>query len=143
MKKLNYIIIALLFILGTYFVLTIKSSPEVCFGVNCFSVEIADEEAERSKGLMFRETLANDEGMLFIFDSVGNYPFWMKNTPLPLDIIWIDSDYRVVHIAHNTTPGSTDIIYPTAEAKYVLEINGGLSDTLGIELNSVADINLI
>ena len=62
-------------------------------------VEVADTEATRQRGLMFRDTLAPNEGMLFVFDASGFYPFWMKNTLIPLDILWLEADGRVVSIA--------------------------------------------
>lgn len=145
MKKSTFVIIAvslIILIVGTIFLVyePRTNEPRICFEETCFDIEIVDEEQERNKGLMFREELANDVGMFFIFEQSGNYPFWMKNTPLPLDIIWIDSELKVVHIANYTAPQSTDIIDPLAVAKYVLEINGGLSETLGIEIGSVAVI---
>ncbi len=111
--------------------------PSVCFDETCFDVEIADDVEERTKGLMFREDLDKDEGMLFVFEQTGVYPFWMKNTPLSLDIIWMDSEFSVVYVANRTTPFSTNNIDPGAEAKYVLEINAGLSDEYEIKTGSV------
>ncbi len=138
-QKILFSLIIFLIILSGYFILNEKKDSMVCFEEDCFSVEIADEEIERNKGLMFREELDKDRGVLFIFENSGTYPFWMKNTPLPLDIIWIDNNYKVVHIANNTTPYSTDIINPAVEAKYVLEINGGLSHYLGFEVGSISE----
>ena len=110
---------------------------KVCFGDNCFSVELARTEVEREKGLMKRAQLDKDKGMLFIFDKEGIYPFWMKDTLIPLDIIWIDSNGKVVFIGQNIQPCKSFIcpqVNPFTKAKYVLEINGGLSKELGIEL---------
>jgi len=112
----------------------------VCFdNVNCIEVEIVDNSEERQKGLMFRENLDRDKGMLFIFDSSGVYPFWMKNTLIPLDIIWIDSEGRVVFINKDTQPCVSDPCQnynPGLEALYVLEINAGVSEEVGIEVGS-------
>ncbi len=117
-----------------------KMDPVVCFGDSCFDVEVVDDDLERAKGLMFRENMDEDKGMLFVFQNSGDYPFWMKNTILPLDIIWIDSDFRVVHIANNTEPQSLDIIYPSVESRYVLEINSGVAYKNGIDVGSIASI---
>ena len=85
---------------------------------------------------MFRESMNLDKGMLFIFDEEKEHPFWMKNTLIPLDIIWINQDREIVFIEKNAQPcpEKCKIIIPSKKAKYVLEINGGLADKIGIEL---------
>jgi uncharacterized membrane protein (UPF0127 family) len=91
-------------------------------------VEIASDDATRQQGLMYRDTLARDRGMLFFFPESGNYPFWMKNTLIPLDMIWIDDQKRVVHVAANVPPCKADpcpSVPPNANARYVLEIAAG------------------
>ncbi|TWI92715.1 hypothetical protein JM93_00259 [Roseibium hamelinense] len=98
-----------------------------------FTVEVAEKDIERSRGLMFRTEMPSDTGMLFVFERQGQRYFWMKNTPLPLDIIFITNDGEIVHIAKQTTPFSEDIIPSREPARYVLEINAGLSDELGIK----------
>ena len=101
-----------------------------------FTVEIADTPALRSRGLMHVEYLPEDEGMLFIFDDEGPRSFWMKNTLIPLDMIFMDDNFKVVSIARKSEPCNFDPCpsYSSgAPAKYVLEINGGLSDELGIQ----------
>lgn len=102
-------------------------------GVRRFQVEIADDEAERARGLMYRQEMAADHGMLFEFPGVAERSFWMKNTYLPLDIIYIGADGRIVSIARRTTPFSEEPIPSYGAAAGVLEINGGLSEQLGIE----------
>ncbi|WP_434052085.1 MAG: DUF192 domain-containing protein [Roseibium sp.] len=97
-----------------------------------FTVEVAVTAPERSRGLMFREEMAADHGMLFIFEQEGDRYFWMKNTPLPLDIIYIDAAGKIVSIAADTTPFSEQTIPSAAPAKYVLELNAGTSAELGI-----------
>jgi uncharacterized protein len=119
---------------------------EVCFDGNCFDVEIADDDSERQRGLMFRESLDSDIGMLFVFDSDGVYPFWMKNTLVPLDIIWLSSDGEVVFISDKSAPcpsdGECPSINPNAEARYVLEIGGGRAREIGLEVGDKLDLNL-
>lgn len=114
-----------------------RRESRVCFKDNCFKVELALTKEERDLGLMFRESLVSDRGMLFIFPEEGEYPFWMKDTLIPLDIIWLDKDGKVVSIAKNVEPCQTDLclpIDPNKKAKYVLEINGGMADKIGLDI---------
>lgn len=99
-----------------------------------FTVEVAVTAPERSRGLMFREEMAADHGMLFIFETEGDRYFWMKNTPLPLDIIYINAAGKIVSIAADTTPFSEQTIPSGAPAKYVLELNAGMSAERGIDV---------
>ncbi|MGZ8369771.1 MAG: DUF192 domain-containing protein [Caulobacteraceae bacterium] len=101
-----------------------------------FQVEIADTDAERSRGLMFRTSLAPDRGMLFLFPGEDYLSFWMKNTYIPLDIIYISGSGRVVSIARRTKPFSTATIPSGAPAQYVLEIAGGRSDEIGLRIGA-------
>jgi len=97
-------------------------------------VEIADEWPELQKGLMYRESLPEDEGMLFIFSSSGNYPFWMKNTLIPQDAIYISENGTIVDIIQ-MEPCIADpcpSYPPDADALYVLEVNKGFSERHGI-----------
>lgn len=93
-----------------------------------FNVEFARSEAEKAIGLMFRERLADDEGMLFMWNTSSLRQFWMKNTLINLDILFIDSDYRVVHIEESAQKGSLRIISSLLPVQYVLEINAGQSE---------------
>ena len=101
-------------------------------GVHVFSVEIADTEAEREKGLMFRKHLPDGQGMLFDFQSEQNIAMWMKNTYIPLDMFFIRGDGRIARIAENTTPMSTAIIPSEQPVRAVLEVAGGTAARLGI-----------
>lgn len=102
-------------------------------GARRFRVRIADDPDERERGLMFVSVLPEDEGMLFDFGKPSPRAFWMKNTLIPLDIIFIGADGRIVNIARNTTPYSLDPIPSAGPALGVLEIGGGLSAELGIK----------
>ena len=118
----------------------------ICFGDDCFTVELASTPDEQSGGLMFREQMDEDRGMLFVFENEGVYPFWMKNTLIPLDIIWIDSNSKVVFISKDVQPCksvSCPTINPQASAMYVLEINAGLSDWMGLSVGDLATIDYI
>jgi hypothetical protein len=93
-------------------------------------VELATDEATRAQGLMYRDHLADDRGMLFFFPESGDYPFWMKNTLIPLDMIWIDDQRRIAHVASNVPPCKADPCPnypPNAKAKYVLELAAGVA----------------
>lgn len=96
------------------------------------NVEIADDEAEREHGLMYRQTLPDDRGMLFDFPEPEHANFWMRNTPLSLDIIFIGVDGRILNIADHTTPFSTDQVPSAGLTRGVLEIRAGRAEALGI-----------
>jgi len=137
-----FLIIAAVAVLAT-FLLFYKKSGKVCFENNCFNVEIADNYSTLTKGLMYRKDLPKNQGMLFIFPKEDIYSFWMKNTLIPLDIIWINQNKKVVFISKNNQlceNNSCPSINPGVEAKYVLEINAGLSEELGIKISDKADI---
>jgi uncharacterized membrane protein (UPF0127 family) len=101
------------------------------------SVEIARTEPERARGLMFRERMGAEEGMVFLFEEEGSYPFWMKNTLIPLDMIWLDRGRRIVHIAHSVPPCKADPCpsYPhEGAALYVVEVNAGFAKKHGVKV---------
>ena len=100
-------------------------------GEHPFMVEIADDEMERQRGLMHREPLADDRGMLFQFPDVAERGFWMHNTPSSLDIIYIDPYGRIVSIAERVTPNSDAIIPSNGPAMGGLEIRAGRADEIG------------
>ncbi|MFC1742757.1 DUF192 domain-containing protein [Candidatus Riflebacteria bacterium] len=114
---------------------TTEETKKVCFKEFCFKVEIADSQDEWQQGLMFRESLASNAGMLFIFEGEDFYSFHMKNTLIPLDIIWLNKDRKVVYIVENAEPGSLKSLVPDTKALYVLEINGGKSSQMGLKQN--------
>ncbi|MBN9670396.1 DUF192 domain-containing protein [Roseibium aggregatum] len=97
-----------------------------------FEAEVASTDRQRARGLMFREEMAADHGMLFVFEGEGERYFWMKNTPLPLDIIYIAKTGRIVSIAKDTTPFSEVAIPSGQPAEFVLELNAGITSKLGI-----------
>ncbi|HEX8570585.1 MAG TPA: DUF192 domain-containing protein [Caulobacteraceae bacterium] len=97
-----------------------------------FQVELADTPAEREQGLMWRGSMPVDRGMIFDFPGETEQGFWMRNTYIPLDIIYIRADGRIHSIARSTTPLSEALVPSGGPVKAVLEINGGLSERLGI-----------
>jgi len=92
-----------------------------------FTVEIADTPSKREMGLQYRRDLAADRGMIFLFPAESQQSFWMKNTPLPLDMIFINRERKIVGIVEQTAPFSLDPRSVGAPSQYVLEINGGLA----------------
>jgi uncharacterized membrane protein (UPF0127 family) len=94
------------------------------------AVEVAADDDTRQQGLMFRDRLPEDRGMIFFFAEAGEYPFWMKNTLIPLDMIWLDEGRRIAHIAHDVPPCKADpcpSFPPHALSKYVLEVAAGVA----------------
>jgi hypothetical protein len=104
------------------------------FGRANFVVEVADNNAERAQGLMFREEMGTLEGMLFVYDAPGSPMFWMRNTLIPLDMLFAGPDGRILYIHENARPHDETGIRPGDGVQYVLEINGGLASRLGIEV---------
>ena len=101
-------------------------------GPQKFTVELATTPAQMEQGLMFRQSLAPDSGMLFDFKTPSMASMWMKNTLIPLDMLFIDAQGRVVNIAERTVPGSLDPVGAAAPVRAVLELNGGTAARLGI-----------
>lgn len=118
-------------------------SIETRIGVQRFVVEIADEQEERQVGLMFRDDLPQDQGMLFDFGMDRAVSMWMRNTPLSLDMVFIDLSGAVVRVAQNTTPYSTDIISSGQPVRYVLELNAGVATGKGIRAGDTVKHPLI
>jgi uncharacterized protein len=96
-------------------------------------VEIAGDEARRIQGLMYRDSMPEEDGMLFLFTDEGPLNFWMKNTRFSLDIIYVNSNREIVSIAKNTRPYSEDQIPSVKPALYVVEVNAGYADRHGIK----------
>lgn len=145
--ELKKILLLGLFILVliTIIIFLKNDGERICIEKNCFNVEVVDTPESRQIGLMYREQMDNRDGMFFIFENEGNYPFWMKNTLIPLDIIWIDSSGKIIDIKE-ADPCEEDpcpVFYHEGSAKYVLEINKGLSKELGIEVGKIAESDLI
>lgn len=104
---------------------------ETASGEKSFTIEIADDQNERSRGLMFRETMEDGHGMLFVFPETKPVGFWMKNTPMPLDLIFVGQDGRVIDILPGE-PFSEALIAPAEPARFVLELKQGTAAKSGI-----------
>jgi uncharacterized membrane protein (UPF0127 family) len=114
----------------------------VCFKKECFEVELAITPSQRIQGLKFRKQLGKNKGMLFLFEEEGHYSFWMKDTLLTLDIIWISKNGKVLFIKKSAEPckkNSCYPIYPRKKAKYVLEVEGGTVENIGLKVGDVLD----
>jgi len=108
-----------------------------------FDIEIADNQEARARGLMFRDSMPADHGMLFIFESSYVQTFWMKNTRIPLDILYFDSNYKLVSVQQRVPPCRSDPCaqYPsTGPAQYVLELNSGMAEKLGAKSGDVLTV---
>ncbi len=102
-------------------------------------IEIADDDYQIQTGLMYRHSMKNNQGMLFIFKDENTRSFYMKNTEFPLDIIFINSNKEVVSIQENTKPYDNTSLPSEAPALYVLEVNAGLSEKWTLEKGDVLD----
>jgi uncharacterized membrane protein (UPF0127 family) len=100
-------------------------------GAHPVAVEVVRTDADRARGLMYRTALAEGAGMLFVFEETGEHAFWMKNTLIPLDMIFIDDSGRVTGVVERATPGSLE---PRSggPSRYVLEVNGGWAAARGV-----------
>jgi len=112
-----------------------KSGPTVELKGKTFTIEIAEDEASRQHGLMDRTKMDDDHGMLFIFQDDAPRGFWMKNTKIPLDMIFLDADRKIVSVTHGAEPCVTErcpAYMSGAPARYVLELNAGQAAKLGL-----------
>ncbi|MDD5668626.1 MAG: DUF192 domain-containing protein [Candidatus Omnitrophica bacterium] len=123
------------FIIGVLFLgsgaCAAPSAKKVCIGNVCVNAVIASSEQERAEGLMFKESLSENEGMFFVFERADVYSFWMKNMKFPLDLIWINTDKKIVDITRNAPPCENDpcpVFSPDQKIKYVLEVQAGFAD---------------
>jgi len=103
-------------------------------GAHKFQIELATDDAQREQGLMFRQTMAPDAGMLFIYDHVQPIAMWMENTYIPLDMLFIAADGRIVNIRQRAVPHSQENIASAGPVKAALELNGGTVSRLGIKV---------
>ncbi len=105
--------------------------------ITSIDIEVADDDAEREQGLMYRDTMAENAGMLFLMGTEEPQAFWMKNTILSLDIMFADADRRIVSIHRNCTPYSLDQIPSGQPALYVVEVNAGYTSKHGVKVGDL------
>jgi len=105
--------------------------------------EIADTDASREQGLSDRASLPADNGMLFVFDTPGQYGFWMKDMRFPLDMVWINADKTVAGVTKDILPSTYPSIFPPPSSiSYVLEINAGSAEKFGLVSGAIVDFTL-
>lgn len=104
-------------------------------------IEIADTPEKRILGLSGRDNLDESAGLLFVHNEPGIYGIWMKDMNFPIDVIWLDADYRVIDIARDVQPDSfPEIFEPSEQALYILEVNAGFAERNGIETGDYLDL---
>lgn len=141
-KELKWAIIVVV-----VFALLINLHPQdkkVCFQDRCFKVETVESEKDLSIGLMYRDKLNANEGMLFLFPEEDRHSFWMKNTYIPLDIVWLDKDKKVVYIKDGAKPckeGICETFKTETDALYVLEINAGRVKEIDLKVGDEMSFN--
>lgn len=106
------------------------------------NVEVARTSEERGQGLQGRESLGVRQGMWFVFENDVQDPFWMKNTPISLDIIFVDKDYKVVDFVENTVPNSETLLVPRSRYRYALEVSAGSVQSFGLGVGDQAEFRL-
>jgi uncharacterized membrane protein (UPF0127 family) len=108
-------------------------SIETSSGTQKLDVEVAGDDASRERGLMFRRVMPQNHGMIFLFGNERMITMWMRNTYLPLDMIFVKTSGIIAHIAKNTEPFSEEVISSGAPVSAVIEVNAGVADKLGIK----------
>ena len=109
------------------------------------TAELAVTDAERARGLMFRERILPDQGMLFVFEEEAEHSFWMKNTLIPLDMLWLDRDRRIIHVEPDVPPCRADpcpSYGPRRPASFVLELKGGAAAGFRLKVGDRLDFIL-
>lgn len=148
MKDKSFLLVGLVIIFGSFYLFLQKPAPAhyqtnlavqqlstLEIGEKIIAVEIADTDAKRSLGLSGRPSLAEGEGMLFVFPESGNYGFWMKDMNFPIDIIWIDESWKIAGVKRLVNPDTyPEVFYPSDNIKYVLEIGAGEAQKYGIDI---------
>lgn len=139
MNKRNIsLIVCIAIVLAVFYYVRNPLVTKVIINNHVFTVDVAVTGAEKERGLSFRESLAPNRGMLFPYDNPQAYRFWMKDMRFPIDIIWI-RDKIIVDITKNAVvqkDGKLTVYSPRMPADSVLEINAGLSDTVGIKIGN-------
>jgi len=135
------IIIAGILIWRLFFYLPPANSVKIKIANINYNIELAKTIAQKTKGLSDRDALCKNCGMLFTFGFETNLPFWMKNTLVPLDMIWLDKNGKVVDIQTATDTSSTKIYQNQTPAQYVLELNANDSKKIGLKIGDIIDLS--
>ncbi|MAG02373.1 hypothetical protein CMI42_03475 [Candidatus Pacearchaeota archaeon] len=142
-----FVVLFFVFLIGDYSngEVRVVRDYELRVDDNIIYLKSAITDSEKLRGLMYVDDLSDDEGMIFVYDDEDYRIFWMKNTLIPLDLIFLDSDLGVVDVRENFMPcvgGVCERYRSLRKARYVVEVNGGLSKDLEIEIEDVLDINI-
>lgn len=162
MKKSTWIVGGIiLVIIGIFVFRTIVSAPtpvsedtvtaeisytkkDVTIGNSLFTLEIANTPVLRERGLSYRESLAQNTGMLFVFDTPSLHYFWMKDMNFPIDVIWLDQDKKVVHIEHSLSPSTYPKSFgPHTNTQYVIELSAGEAKRSGLTLGNTVKFDFL
>lgn len=139
--RAKIILICILSISFSFLAQAKEENKKVCFKNVCVNAETVSTPQDKQRGLMFRKSLGELSGMLFINQREGLYPFWMKNTLIPLDIIWINKDKKVAFIVKSAQPclETCNSIKPACPAQYILEVNAGFIEKYQIKVGQRLD----
>jgi uncharacterized membrane protein (UPF0127 family) len=139
------------FILSSFLILSFsrkgfaQDKEKICFKEHCIEVELAQSKAELMRGLQFRDSLDADKGMLFIFPESNVYTFWMKNTSVPLDILWLDDSKKIIYIEKGVPPCKRDpcpTYGPEEKSRFVIEVNAGYVEGHHIQVGDDVEFTL-
>ncbi len=130
--------ISIFFIVAIYFLLHSKNPSDIYFGNQKINLEIVSNQTDRERGLSGRQSIAENQGMLFIFEGEPKvHCFWMKDMNFPIDILWLSSEQVVLHVEKNVSPLSYPLsLCPNTPSSFVLEVQAGLSERYGIDVGS-------
>ncbi len=155
MNKYLTLIIAILAIGSAFLLLYSRNQPQVTtsfnsaqkasitIGTTTIYADIANTSEERERGLGGRPFIKDNEGMLFVFDNPDFYTFWMKDMVFPIDIIWLDKEFRVVDVTENVLPSSfPEAFKPSYKALYVLEVQSGFFEAQSLEEGSLLKVKM-
>lgn len=138
------LVVSTIILIASVFLFTqsFSETPEtIQIGEANLKVETALTEAERARGLSGRESLREDQGLLFVYDEPGIYSFWMKDMNFAIDIIWIDENKKIIDITHDARPESYPSTFiPQSPAQYVLEVNSGWAERHGVEVGDTMNL---
>lgn len=143
-KRAQTVLTAIILVLFIIFLFVRPTNKKIVLPNNqIIKIEVADSALKRAKGLMYRKHLDENTGMLFIFDDQVKHIFWMKNTLIPLDMIWMNENFKIVDITGDVQPCTTtscQTYMPASPAKYVLEVNGGYSKKQSIKIGDTLQL---